>query len=83
MPEAIVYTRQGCHLCEHAESLLRKIARAHPMSIRLVDVDSVPALRQLYGYRIPVVVSDGRVLDEGNVTEYRLRKALLGGSEPN
>lgn len=83
MPEAIVYTRRGCHLCEHAESLLKKIARTHPMSIRLVDVDSDLALRELYGYRIPVVMLDGQLLDEGNVTEYRLRKALLGGPEIN
>jgi hypothetical protein len=83
MPEAIVYTRQGCHLCEHAAVVLEKVARGHQMSIRLVDVDSDPDLRELYGYRIPVVVLDGRVLDEGNVTEYRLRKALLGGPDPN
>ena len=83
MPEAIVYTREGCHLCEQAELLLRRIARGHPMTIRLVDVDSDPALRALYGDRVPVVALDGRVLDEGNITEYRLRKALLGGPEPN
>lgn len=83
MPEAIVYTRQGCHLCEHAEALLRRIAREYPMSIRLVDVDTDPALSAEYGLRVPVVVLEGRVLDEGSVTEYRLRKALLGSREPS
>jgi glutaredoxin len=76
VPEVTVYTRQGCHLCEVAQAQLRKIARDRPMTVRLVDVDSDPALRALYGARVPVVMIEDRVLDEGAVTEYRLRKAL-------
>jgi hypothetical protein len=46
------------------------------MTIRKVDVDAVPALRELYSYRVPVVEIEGRIVDEGAVTEYRLRQSL-------
>jgi hypothetical protein len=76
MPEVVVYTRQACHLCEIAEKHLRKLSREYRLTVRLVDVDGDPALRSLYGERVPVVSLEDRILDEGAVTEYRLRKAL-------
>jgi len=76
MLDAVIYTRQGCHLCDEAEAKLRRVARDFPMTIRKVDVDANPALRELYDYRVPVVEVDGRIVDEGAVTEYRLRQSL-------
>lgn len=76
MPDALIYTRRGCHLCHEAERKLRRVATEYSLRVRLVDVDEDPALRSLYGDRVPVIVAFGRVLDEGNVTEYRLRQSL-------
>jgi thiol-disulfide isomerase/thioredoxin len=76
MPEAVVYSRPGCHLCERAEHLLASIARDYPMVVRRVNVDDVPQLAARFGERIPVVAIDGRVVAAGRVSEYRLRKAL-------
>ena len=52
MSETIIYTRQGCHLCQEAEDLLRR----HGLSPRLVDVDADPELRKQYDHCVPVVV---------------------------
>lgn len=76
MREAVIYGRQGCHLCDEAEAKLRKVAGDYPMAIRKVDVDADPVLRALYDVRVPVVEVDGRIVDEGAVTEYRLRQSL-------
>lgn len=69
-------TRQGCHLCASAEQLLRE-ARA---TFELRDVDADPELLRLYDFRVPVVLVDGQVKAEGNVTGAALKRALAGGS---
>jgi hypothetical protein len=56
--------------------VLEAIARDMPLSIREQDVDADPALRQRYGWSVPVIAVDGRVLAEGRVSEFRLRRAL-------
>ena len=42
MPETVIYTRQGCHLCQEAEDLLQR----HGLNPRLVDIDAAPELRK-------------------------------------
>ncbi|HTU27632.1 MAG TPA: glutaredoxin family protein [Pirellulales bacterium] len=75
MPDVLVYTRQGCHLCEQAEQLLRR----HGLTPRLVDVDADPALRERYNECVPVVVIDGRERFRGRIDERLLRRLLVGG----
>ena len=78
MPETVIYTRQGCHLCEDAEDLLRR----HGLSPRLVDVDADPGLRKQYDHCVPVVVIDGKERFRGRVDERLLRRLLAGGGTP-
>jgi len=47
----ILYTRPGCHLCEHVESLLRRLE----VDYRPVDIETDAELENEYGLRIPVV----------------------------
>jgi len=53
MPVLILYTRAGCCLCEGLEERLRELLPAD--SLRLVDVDSDPALQARYGLSVPVL----------------------------
>lgn len=76
MAEARLYTRAGCHLCGRARAILDAIARDHPLAIREIDVDADPALRERFGLSVPAVEIDGRLLAEGRVSEFRLRRAL-------
>ena len=57
-------TRKGCHLCDDALRLLRE-ARIEP---RLADVDGDDQLFELYDWRVPVVLVDGRPALEGLIT---------------
>ena len=76
MAEAVLYTRADCHLCQRARAILEAIGRDLPLAIREQDVDADPALRARFGLTVPVVEVDGRVLAEGRVSEFRLRRAL-------
>jgi len=53
MADLLLYTRQGCCLCEGlAEKLL---ALQSPPRLRLIDVDGDPALQRRFGLEVPVL----------------------------
>jgi glutaredoxin len=72
MPDVILYTRRGCHLCDDAHSLLLR----HGISPRLVDIDADQALQQRYNECVPVVTIDGKVRFRGPVNEVLLKRLL-------
>lgn len=72
MPEVLLYTRQGCHLCDDAKALLER----HGLRPREVDIDQDPELRQRYNECVPVVVIDGRERFRGRVSELLLKRLL-------
>lgn len=69
----VLITRQGCHLCDEALSLLRALG----VEPELADVDADEALYALYDWRVPVVLVDGQVAAEGRIDRARLKEALL------
>ena len=72
----VLVTRQGCHLCEDALSLLQDLG----VQPELADVDSDDDLHRLYDFRVPVVLLDGAVIAEGKVTRGQLMAGGLGSS---
>jgi predicted thioredoxin/glutaredoxin len=68
----ILVTRQGCHLCDQALGFLRSLGQEP----ELQDVDSEDRLHDLYDWRVPVVLVDGRVVAEGRIELEQLRRAL-------
>lgn len=76
---AVLYTREGCHLCERAIDLLHRLRRDFDLEIREVDITRDEALLDEYGEIIPVVVIDGRHRFEANkIAEFHMRKVLCG-----
>jgi predicted thioredoxin/glutaredoxin len=71
----VLVTREGCHLCDEALGLLRSMGHEP----ELADVDTDERLHDLYDWRVPVILVDGRVVAEGRIEAGALRKAL-GGS---
>jgi hypothetical protein len=68
LPELVLYTRDGCHLCDEARALLQglledRAARALPIA-RLVerDIAANPEWERRFLETIPVVVVRGRRL---------------------
>ena len=53
MSPVILYSTDGCHLCELAQQQLQQLA--HPYVI--VDIIDDPSLVEKYGTRIPVVLN--------------------------
>ena len=72
--EVVLVTRQGCHLCDEALSALKDLG----VEPELRDVDADNELFDLYDWRVPVVIVDGRVIAEGRIDQAALRKALPG-----
>lgn len=71
--QVILYTRQGCHLCEEAENLLLQ----QGLQPELVDIDLSPDLQARFTTCVPVVEIDGRVRFRGRVNPVLLRRLLV------
>ena len=70
-------TRSGCHLCESAEPVVRRLAAEAGAFVEVHDIDTDPALLSRYTARIPVIVGpSGRILGEGIIDARSLKKAL-------
>ena len=54
-----IYTRPGCHLCDEAKAAIEASGCAGEYSIEEVNIDDDPALRDRYGYDIPVIFING------------------------
>lgn len=72
MPEIVLYSRDGCHLCDEARSALAR----HGFEFAVVDVDADPELKKRYNDCVPVVVIDGQERFRGRVDELLLRRLL-------
>jgi predicted thioredoxin/glutaredoxin len=68
----VLVTRQGCHLCDEALSLLRGLGVEPEQD----DVDADDDLHRLYDWRVPVVLVDGRIVGEGRIEREQLERAL-------
>jgi hypothetical protein len=51
--ELILYTRQGCCLCEGLEQKLRALEPA--LALTVVDIDNNAVLQRQYGLEVPVL----------------------------
>ena len=70
--KVVLVTREGCHLCDEALSLLRDLG-LHP---ELADVDADDELHRLYDFRVPVVLLDDAVVAEGRISRVSLEAAI-------
>jgi len=68
----VVYTRDGCHLCDDAIALLRR----HGHEPQLIDIDTDPQLRERYNICVPVVEIDGKERFRGRINEVLLTRLL-------
>ncbi|MBI1949956.1 MAG: glutaredoxin family protein [Acidobacteria bacterium] len=81
---AVLYARQGCSPCFALKRLAARSARRHGVPLRVVDIDSDPALRERYDREVPVLdlPGGGRLqgrVPAGEVDEAFRRAAGRGG----
>lgn len=77
MPEfdVVLYTRQGCHLCDEALLVLAN----HGLKSRVVDIDLDPELQAKYDLCVPVVAINGKERFRGRIDELLLRRIIAAG----
>ncbi len=78
MKTVVLYTREGCCLCDDARATLVRVQARHPSTFELRerDIDADDALHRAYLERIPVVTIDGAEAFELFVNESELERRL-------
>jgi glutaredoxin len=83
MPEVILYSRQGCHLCDLVKDSLQRLARNASFHWRTVDIDSDPELQRLYNDEVPVVFINGQKAFKYRMDEREFLRKLSARTPDN
>jgi glutaredoxin len=70
--EFIIYSRQGCHLCEVMKDELEAMDLVQTRSIKVVDIDTDHVLAKRFNDLIPVLF-----VNDVEVCHYKLNKKKL------
>lgn len=79
MVEVILYTKEGCHLCEEVKTALGRLTAVHPHHLTEVDITQDPDIFARYHYTIPVVRIDEMEL-EAPITIAQLQSTLVNAA---
>lgn len=71
-----LYTREGCHLCDEAKSIILPLLSKYGATIREVDIDDDRTLLDRYTNDVPVVFLGAHKIAEHRVDPASLRRAL-------
>jgi glutaredoxin len=55
----VLFTADGCHLCERALEVVRAVQSEVGFQLELVDIEGDPSLEARYREHLPVVEIDG------------------------
>jgi predicted thioredoxin/glutaredoxin len=75
MPSLVVYSRQGCHLCEVLIEELLPLVR-DVLEVEIRDIDSRADWRETYDIRVPVVEFNGECLCQYQLDPDAIEKAI-------
>ena len=75
-PSVIIYSRNGCHICEIAELVARKVLLEIEFELKIVDIDGDTALEKKYGEEVPVTLINGKPHEFLTLNQSRLETAL-------
>jgi hypothetical protein len=79
----VLYTREGCCLCDQARELIQAARERVPFAFEERDIERDDALMRAYLERIPVVTVDGVEAFELFVDQLELERIVTGdGSAP-
>jgi glutaredoxin len=84
MKKAIVtiYTRPGCHLCEEAKIAIRASNCDADFTLKEINVDEDAALRERYGYDVPVIFINDVKVFKHQVDPREFRRKLQRLTKP-
>ncbi len=76
MTMVVLFSREGCCLCDDARVILQRVRRERPFTLEERDIDADDALHRAYLERIPVVTIEGVEAFELFVNEAELVRHL-------
>jgi glutaredoxin len=74
--KVILYTRPGCHLCEEAKAEMLASGCADEYTLEEINIDTDGALREKYGWEIPVIFINGIKAFKYRLTADEFRRKL-------
>ena len=76
-PVVQIYSRENCHLCQEAESVVREVLKDISFKLEVIYIDGNQELEKLYGEEVPVTLINGAKHDYFRVDKKRFSEALL------
>lgn len=79
MRRVTLLTKADCSLCDHAKTVLDRLAEQVPLQVEAVSMDSEAGLALAERSRLlfpPGVLIDGELFSWGRLSERKLRRAL-------
>lgn len=74
--DVTLYTRPGCHLCEEAKAAIAPLLHEFGASVREVNIDEDPVLRERYGWDVPVIFLGTRKVAKHRLDVEQFRRQL-------
>ncbi len=76
VPELLLLTRPGCHLCQAARDVLDRVGADLGIPWQERSIEDDPRLQEQFAEEIPVLMIDGVQRDFWQIDEARLRRLL-------
>jgi glutaredoxin len=74
--DVTLYTRPGCHLCDEAKAAIAPVLSEFGATLREVNIDEDAALKERYGWDIPVIFIGTRKAAKHRVDPAQFRRQL-------
>jgi glutaredoxin len=74
--DVTLYTRPGCHLCDEAKAAIAPLLQEFGASLREINIDDDPVLKQRYCWDIPVIFIGKRKAAKHRVDLEQFRRQL-------
>jgi len=72
----VVYTRNGCHLCDDAWHELERFQAKHQFHLSAKDIDADPALAGQFNTCVPVIEVNGHIRMRGRFNPVLFQRLL-------
>lgn len=79
--DVTLYTRPGCHLCEEMKLAMAPLLAEFGATLREVDVDADPVLRERYGNDVPVIFLGTRKVAKHRLDREQFRRQLARATD--
>jgi len=77
----VLYSREGCHLCEDMHEQLNELAQSLNFSFVVIDIDETSELREQYNDAVPLLLAGDREICR-HFLDLKSLQAAIGNPHP-